>query len=235
MTDDPINPRSNRVTAQTDEAAGLINSLIADELSAAVWQVQAAVALLDGGATVPFVARYRKEATGSLDDAQLRMLTERLDYLRELQDRRAAILESIAAQGKLTEALAAQIAAADTKARLEDIYQPYKTKRRTKAQIAREAGLEPLADLLIGDPSQDPSTAAAGFVDAGRGIDDAAQALAGARAILTERFGEDADLVGELRAMLWQRGRLTSSLRDAEAKDASKFADYFDFSQPVKS
>ena len=141
------------MTAQTDEAQGQINARIAEELSAAVWQVQAAVALLDGGATVPFIARYRKEATGSLDDAQLRMLTERLDYLRELQDRRTAILESIAAQGKLTDALAAQIAAADTKARLEDIYQPYKTKRRTKAQIAREAGLEPLADLLIGNPT----------------------------------------------------------------------------------
>ncbi len=223
------------MTAQTDEAQDQINARIAEELLASVWQVQAAVALLDGGATVPFVARYRKEATGSLDDTQLRMLTERLDYLRELQDRRTAVLESIAGQGKLTEALAALIAAADTKARLEDIYQPYKTKRRTKAQIAREAGLEPLADLLIGDPSQDPSSAAAGFVSVERGVEDAAQALAGARAILAERFGEDADLVGELREMLWQRGRLTSSLRDAEAKDATKFADYFDFSQPVKS
>jgi uncharacterized protein len=226
------------VTAQTRQAdpiAGQISDRIADELSAARWQVDAAIALLDGGATVPFIARYRKEATGSLDDAQLRMLTERLDYLRELADRRTAILESISAQGKLTDAVAARIAAADTKARLEDIYLPFKPKRRTKAQIAREAGLEPLADLLIGNPTQEPAVTAARFVDAGRGIDDAAQALAGARAILTERFGEDADLVGELRERLWQRGRLTSTVRDAQAKDAAKFADYFDFSGPLKT
>ena len=222
-------------TRQADPIAGQISDRIADELSAARWQVDAAIALLDGGATVPFIARYRKEATGSLDDAQLRMLTERLDYLRELADRRTAILESISAQGKLTDALAARIAAADTKARLEDIYLPFKPKRRTKAQIAREAGLEPLADLLIGNPTQEPAVLAARFVDAGRGIDDAAQALAGARAILTERFGEDADLVGELRERLWQRGRLTSTVRDAQAKDAAKFADYFDFSGPLKT
>ena len=222
-------------TRQADPIAGQISDRIADELSAARWQVDAAIALLDGGATVPFIARYRKEATGSLDDAQLRMLTERLDYLRELADRRTAILESISAQGKLTDALAARIAAADTKARLEDIYLPFKPKRRTRAQIAREAGLEPLADLLIGNPTQEPAVTAARFVDAGRGIDDAAQALAGARAILTERFGEDADLVGELRERLWQRGRLTSTVRDAQAKDAAKFADYFDFSGPLKT
>src|SRR6478735_2519604 len=133
----------------TGEVAGKINAAIAGELDAQRWQVEAAVALLDGGATVPFIARYRKEATGSLDDAQLRSLTERLDYLRELEERRAAIIESVRGQGKLTDALAAQISGAETKARLEDIYLPFKPKRRTKAQIAREAGLEPLADLLI--------------------------------------------------------------------------------------
>ncbi|MET0865029.1 MAG: Tex-like N-terminal domain-containing protein, partial [Nakamurella sp.] len=211
--------------------------LIAEELSAELWQVRAAVDLLDGGATVPFVARYRKEATGSLDDAQLRLLAERLDYLRELEERRAAILESVAAQGKLTDAIAAQIRAAETKSRLEDVYLPFKPKRRTKAQIAREAGLEPLADQLLRDPGRDPAATAAGFVDPGRGVEDAAAALTGARAILTERFGEDADLVGELREMLWQRGRLTSTLRSAgsSAPDAAKFADYFDFAQPLKS
>ncbi len=220
-----------------DRAAGpvSIDALIARELSVAPWQVTAAVGLLDGGATVPFVARYRKEVTGSLDDAQLRTLTERLDYLRELEDRRHAVVESITAQGKLTPALAAQIAAADTKSRLEDIYLPFKPKRRTKAQIAREAGLEPLADLLIGDPSRDPQRAAAGYLSAERGVEDTAAALAGARSILVERFGEDADLVGELRELLWTRGRLSSTVRDPDVKDASKFADYFDFSQPLKT
>ena len=221
----------------TDRAAGpmSIDTRIAQELSVAPWQVTATVGLLDGGATVPFVARYRKEVTGSLDDAQLRTLTERLDYLRELEDRRAAVVESIIAQGKLTPALAAQIAAADTKSRLEDIYLPFKPKRRTKAQIAREAGLEPLADLLIGDPSADPQRVAAGYVSADRGVPDPAAALLGARSILVERFGEDADLVGELRELLWTRGRLSSTVRDRDAKDASKFADYFDLSQPLKA
>ncbi|HEY5115632.1 MAG TPA: Tex-like N-terminal domain-containing protein, partial [Nakamurella sp.] len=220
-----------------DRAAGpvSIDTRIAQELSVAPWQVSAAVGLLDGGATVPFVARYRKEVTGSLDDAQLRTLTEQLDYLRELEDRRAAVLESITTQDKLTTALAAQIAAADTKSRLEDIYLPFKPKRRTKAQIAREAGLEPLADLLIGDPSRDPHRSAAGYVSAERGVPDAAAALLGARSILVERFGEDADLVGGLRELLWTRGRLSSTVRDRDAKDASKFADYFDFSQPLKA
>ncbi|MEP6560913.1 MAG: Tex-like N-terminal domain-containing protein, partial [Nakamurella sp.] len=211
---------------------------IATELSAELWQVRAAVDLLDGGATVPFVARYRKEATGSLDDAQLRLLAERLDYLRELEDRRAAILESVTAQGKLTDAVASQIRAAETKSRLEDVYLPFKPKRRTKAQIAREAGLEPLADQLLRDPNRDPAAVATGFVDPGRGVEDAAAALTGARAILTERFGEDADLVGELREMLWQRGRLASTARSfdqLDGKDAAKFADYFDFAQPLKS
>lgn len=194
--------------------------------------MRAAVDLLDGGATVPFIARYRKEATGTLDDEQLRNLEERLRYLRELDERRAAVLESIEAQGKLDDALKAQIMAADSKARLEDIYLPYKPKRRTKAQIAREAGLEPLADGLLADPALDPQTAAAPYVSADNGVEDAAAALDGARAILTERFSEDADLVGELRTRMWSRGRLMAKVREGKEEAGAKFADYFDFAEP---
>jgi uncharacterized protein len=207
-----------------------VHQRIADELGVREGQVSAAVDLLDGGATVPFIARYRKEATGLLDDAQLRTLEERLRYLRELEERRTAVLDAIRTQGKLTEALEAQIMAADSKARLEDIYLPYKTKRRTKAQIAREAGLEPLADGLLDDPTQDPQQVAAGFV--GENVPDAAAALDGARAILIERFGEDADLIGELREQLWTRGRLVSKVREGQEEAGSKFADYFDFAEP---
>jgi protein Tex len=210
-----------------------IHQRIAEELGVREGQVQAAVDLLDGGATVPFVARYRKEATGALDDAQLRTLEERLGYLRELEERRAAILESIRAQGKLDDALQAQILAADSKARLEDIYLPYKPKRRTKAQIAREAGLEPLADGLLADPSQDPATAAAAFVDAERGVADAAAALEGARAILAERFAEDADLIGNLREQMWSRGTLASKVREGKQEAGAKFADYFEATEPL--
>lgn len=209
-----------------------IDQRIAGELGVRAGQVAAAVELLDGGATVPFLARYRKEATGMLDDAQLRTLEERLRYLRELEERRGAILESIRAQGRLDDTLTAQLMAADSKARLEDIYLPFKPKRRTKAQIAREAGLEPLADLLLGDPTRDPRTAAAGFVDADRGVADPAAALDGARAILVERFAEDADLIGELRERMWSRGRLTSRVRDGRETDGAKFADYFDVAEP---
>ncbi|MGO9189166.1 MAG: Tex-like N-terminal domain-containing protein [Streptosporangiaceae bacterium] len=205
---------------------------IADELGVAVRQVSAAVELLDGGATVPFIARYRKEATGTLDDAQLRTLEERLRYLRELDERREAIRKEISAQGKLTTELEQQIRAADSKARLEDLYLPYKPKRRTKAQIAREAGLEPLADLLIGDPARDPHGEAANFVDPDRGIPDANAALEGARAILVERFAEDADLLGELRESMAARGSLTSKVRDGQERNGAKFADYFEFSEP---
>ena len=194
--------------------------------------MRAAVDLLDGGATVPFIARYRKEATGTLDDAQLRTLEERLRYLRELDERRAAVLESIEAQGKLDDALKAQILAADSKARLEDIYLPYKPKRRTKAQIAKEAGLEPLADALLADPGLDPQGQAAAYVDADKGVEDAAAALEGARAILTERFSEDADLVGELRTRMWSRGRLVAKVREGKEEAGAKFADYFDFGEP---
>ncbi|MFD9222598.1 Tex family protein [Streptomyces sp. NPDC060064] len=211
-----------------------IEGRIAEELGVRERQVKAAVELLDGGSTVPFIARYRKEATEMLDDAQLRTLEERLRYLRELEERRAAILESVREQGKLDEALEAQIRSADTKARLEDIYLPFKPKRRTKAQIAREAGLEPLAEGLLGDPSVEPLAAAAAFVDAEKGVADAAAALEGARAILTERFSEDADLIGELRERMWTRGRLTAKVRDGKEEAGAKFADYFDFAEPFK-
>ncbi|WP_059006005.1 Tex family protein [Streptomyces specialis] len=217
----------------TQSVAGRsIESRIAEELGVREGQVRAAVGLLDGGATVPFIARYRKEVTGTLDDGQLRALEERLRYLRELEERREAILESIRAQGKLDDALEATLREADTKARLEDIYLPYKPKRRTKAQIAREAGLEPLADGLLADPSVAPRAAAEAFVDEARGVPDADAALAGARAILTERFGEDADLLGELRERMWTRGRLVSRVREGKETAGAKFADYFDFAEP---
>ncbi|WP_125263834.1 Tex family protein [Streptomyces alboflavus] len=209
-----------------------IEGRIAEELGVRERQVKAAVDLLDGGSTVPFIARYRKEATEMLDDAQLRTLEERLRYLRELEERRSAILDSVREQGKLTDELEARIREADTKARLEDIYLPFKPKRRTKAQIAREAGLEPLAEGLLGDPTVEPQAAAAAFVDADKGVADPQAALDGARAILTERFSEDADLIGELRERMWVRGRLAAKVRDGKEEAGAKFADYFDFAEP---
>ena len=203
---------------------------IAAELGVRDNQVAAAVDLLDGGATVPFIARYRKEATGTLDDAQLRTLDERLRYLRELEERRAAILASIDEQGKLTDELRASIKAADTKARLEDLYLPYKPKRRTKAQIARENGLEPLADLLLSEPATDPRAAAEGYLN--ENVADVAAALDGARAILVERFAEDADLIGTLRERMWSQGNLVAKVREGKAEDGKKYSDYFDFAEP---
>ena len=208
-----------------------INQRIAEELKVAERQVSAAVELLDGGATVPFVARYRKEATGSLDDAQLRDLEERLRYLREMEERRAAILESIRGQGKLDAALEARINEADTKSLLEDIYLPFKQKRRTKAQIARENGLEPLADALVADPAVDPRERAGAFVKPGA-VETPEEALDGARAILVERFAEDAELLGRLRETYWTRGRLASKAREGKEASGAKFSDYFDFSEP---
>ena len=207
-----------------------VEQRIADELDVRPNQVGAAVALLDGGATVPFVARYRKEATGSLDDAQLRTLEERLRYLRELDERRAVVLESVRAQGKLDAALETRIRAADSKARLEDVYLPYKPKRRTKATIARENGLEPLADALLADPTVDPADTASAYLT--ENVPDAASALDGARAILVERLAEDADLVGGLRERMWRSGRLVSTVRPGKETVGAKFADYFAFSEP---
>ncbi|RXT38107.1 Tex family protein [Bradyrhizobium betae] len=210
-----------------------INQKIAQELGVRAEQVEATVTLLDGGATVPFIARYRKEATGALDDAQLRTLEERLGYLRELEDRRKAILESVREQGKLDAALEASILAADSKARLEDIYLPFKPKRRTKAEIAKEAGLEPLANQLMAEPGNDPKVVAESFINAEKGVADAAAALDGARAILVERFDEDADLIGALREEMWTNARMASKVREGKKTEGEKFADYFEFSEPL--
>jgi uncharacterized protein len=208
-----------------------IDRQIAQELGVRDQQVAATVALLDEGATVPFIARYRKEATGALDDTQLRTLEERLRYLRELEERRTVILNSIREQGKLDDALEAQIRAADSKSRLEDIYLPYKPKRRTKAEIAREAGLEPLADLLLTHPENDPAVVALNYLNPDKQVADAVAALEGARAILVERFAEDADLIGSLREEMWSAGRLASKVRDGRQDAGAKFSDYFDFAE----
>jgi protein Tex len=210
-----------------------VNQRIAEELGVREAQVAAAVDLLDAGSTVPFIARYRKEATGMLDDSQLRTLDERLRYLREFDERRTAILDSIAEQGKLDEPLRRQIMEAETKARLEDIYLPFKPKRRTKAQIAREAGLGPLADQLLADPSVAPAARAAGFVDAAKGVADAEAALDGAKSILVERFSEDPTLIGSLREEVWGRGRMVSRVREGKEAAGAKFSDYFDFAEKL--
>jgi len=202
-------------------------------LKVGLGQVEAAVRLLDEGATVPFIARYRKEVTGGLDDAQLRELEQRLGYLRELEDRRVTVIKSIEEQGKLTDELRSEIEAADTKQRLEDLYLPYKPKRRTKAQIAREAGLEPLALGLLEDPSQVPETLAAEFVDPHKGVEDTAAALEGARQILMERFAEDPALSGRLRDHLWENGILVSTVMAGKEKEGKKFSDYFDYRESV--
>ncbi|MEJ2426115.1 MAG: Tex-like N-terminal domain-containing protein, partial [Candidatus Thiodiazotropha sp.] len=210
-----------------------ISRRIAEELQVRVPQVDATITLLDEGATVPFIARYRKEVTGGLDDTQLRNLSERLIYLRELEERRETVLKSIEEQGKLDEALKGAILAADTKTRLEDLYLPYKPKRRTKAQIAREAGLEPLAQSLFEDPTQDPQQLAAEYIDADKGVADAEAALEGARQILMERFAEDAELVGSLREYLWEQGLLVSKVIAGKEKEGVKFSDYFDASEAL--
>lgn len=210
-----------------------INVRIAQELNAQERQVTAAVALLDEGATVPFIARYRKEVTGGLDDTQLRELEQRLNYLRELEDRRESILKSIAEQEKLTPELEAKIKSAETKTLLEDLYLPYKPKRRTKAQIAREAGLEPLADILLGDPSKDPEIEAATFLNEEHKIDSVKAALDGAKQILMERFSEDAALLEKLRQFLRREGDLQARLIEGKAQAGAKFQDYFERSEPL--
>ncbi|MGR9072288.1 MAG: Tex family protein [Gammaproteobacteria bacterium] len=206
---------------------------ISEELSVAPRQVAAAVGLLDEGATVPFIARYRKEVTGGLDDAQLRMLAERLTYLRELNDRRETILESIRSQGKLTAELEKSILDADSKTLLEDLYLPFKPKRRTKAQIAREAGLEPLADALLENRDLIPEQAAAGYVDAEKGVPDAAAALEGARQIVMERISEDAALLSEFRERVWQTGILQAKVAAGKEQEGVKYSDYFDYREAI--
>jgi uncharacterized protein len=206
---------------------------IAQELTVNTWQVEKAVQLLDEGATVPFISRYRKEVTGSLSDSQLRQLNDRLGYLRELEDRRTTILKSIKDQGKLTPALEKQIGASTTKNQLEDLYLPYKPKRRTKGQIAHERGLTPLADLLLSDKETAPETLAEKFIDTDKEVPDAKAALDGARAILMERFAEQAELREKLREYVWSHGELvTQVIKDKEA-EGEKFRDYFEYSEAI--
>ena len=214
---------------------------IALEIKVHEHQIQTAVDLLDGGATVPFIARYRKEATGGLDDIQLRELEQRLGYLRELEDRRETVLKSIQDQGKLTPQLQAAIALAATKQDLEDLYLPYKQKRRTKGQMARESGIEPLADLLFADPMRVPADEATAYLkreknELGDDFTTVQAVLDGVRDILSERWAEDAALVQLLRGWLWQEGLLSSKLvsgKDENAPDNAKFRDYFDYDEPI--
>ena len=224
----------------SEAAQTKIVQAIAKELNAGGHQIAAAVALLDEGATVPFIARYRKEVTGNLDDTQLRNLEERLLYLRELEDRRATILASIEEQGKLTDELRRSVEAAPTKQELEDIYLPYKPKRRTRAQMAREAGLEPLADALFANPMLDPQQEAAKYVNekpaAENGVPDVKTALDGARDILVERFAETAELLAKLRTRLWEQGIVSSKVaKGKEAAEAEKFRDYYDYSETIRT
>ena len=210
-----------------------ITQILSQELSATTAQINAAIELLDDGATVPFIARYRKEATGGLDDTQLRQLAERLQYLRELEERKAVVLKSIEEQGKLSDDLRAQIEAADNKTALEDLYLPYKPKRRTKAQIAREHGLQPLADVLLAEQPQDVETAAQGYLN--ENVPDAKAALDGARAILMEQFAEDAELIGTLRDKLWNEAEIHAQVVEGKETEGEKFSDYFDHREPVRA
>ena len=212
-----------------------LSQIIAGELQARAEQVDAAVRLLDEGNTVPFIARYRKEVTGGLDDTQLRALESRLSYLRELDDRRQSILKSIDDQGKLSPELAQAINSTLSKTELEDLYLPYKQKRRTRGQIAIEAGLEPLADTLWNDPSQQPEAVAAGFVDADKGVADTRAALDGARYILMERFAEDAALLAKVRDYLWKNAHLVARVVEGKEEAGAKFRDYFDHHEALSS
>lgn len=225
------------MTELTSDVRAAIETRIAKTVGARVDQVRAAVTLLDEGATVPFIARYRKEATGGLDDTQLRDLQEQLIYQRELEERRAAILTALSESGKLTEELERDIWGADTKQRLEDLYLPYKPKRRTRAQIAREAGLEPLAKLLWEDPLRDPETEAEAFVNADKGVADVRAVLDGARDILAEIFYENADMLEELREFLWKKAYLVSKVVPEKETDpaAAKYSDYFDYDEPIET
>ena len=212
-----------------------IHQRIAEEISAHEKQVAAAVQLLDEGATVPFIARYRKEVTGGLDDIQLRLLEQRLVYLRELEERRFAILKSITEQDKLSPELEQSIQNAATKTDLEDLYLPYKLKRRSKAQIAREAGLAPLAEALLGDPSLNPETVASNYINAEKGVPDIKAALDGARQILMEQIAEQAELLGKLREYMWSHAALKTSVTEGKQEAGAKFSDYFDYSESIKA
>lgn len=225
------------MTELSTDVRSAIETRIAKAVGASVDQVRAAVDLLDEGATVPFIARYRKEVTGGLDDTQLRDLQEQLIYQRELEERRASILQALSDLGKLTEELERDIWAADTKQRLEDLYLPYKPKRRTRAQVAREAGLEPLAMMLWEDPMRDPETQAAVFVNPDKGVADVRAALDGARDILAEVFFENADMLEELREFLWKKAYLVSKVVPEKETDpaAAKYSDYFDYDEPIET
>lgn len=225
------------MTELSTDVRSAIETRIAKAVGASVDQVRAAVDLLDEGATVPFIARYRKEVTGGLDDTQLRDLQEQLIYQRELEERRASILQALSDSGKLTEELERDIWAADTKQRLEDLYLPYKPKRRTRAQVAREAGLEPLAMMLWEDPMRDPETQAAAFVNPDKGVADVRAALDGARDILAEVFFENADMLEELREFLWKKAYLVSKVVPERETDpaAAKYSDYFDYDEPIET
>ncbi|MDU6434722.1 MAG: Tex-like N-terminal domain-containing protein, partial [Pantoea sp.] len=212
-----------------------LSHIIASELQARAEQVEAAVRLLDEGNTVPFIARYRKEVTGGLDDTQLRQLETRLGYLRELEERRQSILKSINEQGKLTDELAGAINGTLSKTELEDLYLPYKPKRRTRGQIAIEAGLQPLAETLWQDASQDPEQLAVQYVDADKGVADVRAALDGARYILMERFAEDATLLAKVRDYLWKNAHLVSRVVEGKEQEGAKFRDYFDHHEALNS
>ena len=212
-----------------------ITQRLATELNIRPQQVDATVALLDEGATVPFIARYRKEVTGALDDSQLRNLEERLTYLRDMEDRRASVIKSIEEQGKLTDELKQALLTADTKTRIEDLYLPYKKKRRTKGQMAIEAGLEPLADALFDNPDLNPEAEAEKYLNAEHSIGDTKAALAGAKYILMERFAENADLLAALRRFLKQEATLSVRVVPGKEKEGEKFADYFEHDEPLKS
>ncbi len=226
---------TDRGEALDAQAQSRIIAQLAEELGVRATQVMAAVELLDDGATVPFIARYRKEATGGLDDSVLRNLETRLEYLRDMESRRAAILASIEQQGKLSPELKEALLAADTKQRLEDLYAPYKPKRRTRAQIAREAGLEPLADAILADPGIDPQTAAAAYVNPEAGVADVKAALDGARDILTERFAENAEVLDNLRNYLWNTGLVYSKVAEGKETEGANFRDWFDFREPLRT
>ncbi|AEC18975.1 transcription accessory protein [Pusillimonas sp. T7-7] len=233
MTTTSASSLSDSTTTGVDPAR--IVALLASELGVRPVQIAATVELLDGGATVPFIARYRKEATGGLDDTVLRTLELRLVYIRELESRRIAILDSIGQQGKLTPELQQEITSADTKQRLEDLYAPYKPKRRTRAQIAREAGLEPLADAILDDTACDPAALALAYLNPEASVNDTKSALDGARDILAERYAENADLLANLREHLWSTGLLYSKVVDGKENDGDNFRDWFDFSETLRS